>query len=94
MPSNAKDIARNLFYYAKGNPQRIAAIQSAFDAAMTGALTKGGMDMITAASKNNVSMSKLAGMNETDRQNALRWALQYLMAGFVPSQSRSIGRFF
>lgn len=94
MPSNAKDIAKNLFYYAKGNPQRIAAIQSAFDASVAGALTKGGMDMVTSAAKNNVSMQKLVGMNETDRQNALRWALQYLMSGFVPSQSRSIGRFF
>jgi len=94
MPSNAKDIAKNLFYYAKGNPQRIAAIQSAFDASVAGALTKGGMDMVTTAAKNNISMQKLVGMNETDRQNALRWALQYLMSGFVPSQSRSIGRFF
>lgn len=94
MPSNAKEVARNLFFYAKGNPQRIASIQAAFDASVAGALTKGGMDVISSASKNNVSMTKLVGMNETDRQNALRWALQYLMAGFVPSQSRSAGRFF
>lgn len=93
MPSNAKDIARNLFHYAQGNPQRIAAIQAAFDESMTGALSKGGMDMISSATKNNVSMSKLVGMPEVDRQNALRWALAYLKAGFVPSSSRSIARF-
>lgn len=94
MPSNAKEVARNLFHYAKDNPERIASIQAAFDASVAGALTKGGMDMITSAAKNNVSMSKLVGMNEVDRQNALRWALQYLTVGFVPSQSRSTGRFF
>lgn len=93
MPSTAKDIARNLFYYAKGNPQRIAAIQAAFDESVAGALSKGGLDMISSASKNNVSMSKLVGMPEMDRQNALRWALAYLAAGFVPSSSRSFARF-
>jgi selenophosphate synthetase-related protein len=94
MPSNAIDVAKNLFHYAKGNPKRIADIQSAFDSSVSGALTKGGMDLITSAAKNNVSMQKLVGMNEVDRQNALRWALQYLMNGFVPSQTRSIARFY
>lgn len=93
MPSSAKDIAKNLFYYAKGNPQRIASIQAAFDESVAGALSKGGLDMISSAAKNNVSMSKLVGMPEVDRQNALRWALSYLAAGFVPSSSRSFGRF-
>lgn len=93
MAANPKEVARNLFYYAQGNPQRVASIRSAFDASVSGALTKGGMDSITSATKNSVTMQKMIGLNESDRQNALRWALDYLQYGFVPAQSRSIGRF-
>jgi hypothetical protein len=56
-------------------------------------LTKGGLDSITSATKNSVTMQKMIGLNESDRQNALRWALDYLQNGFVPAQSRSLGRF-
>jgi hypothetical protein len=93
MAGNPIEVAQNLFHYAKGNAQRITAIQSAFDAAMTGALTKGGMDSITGAMKNGVQMSKLVGLNEQDRQTALRMAVDWLSIGIMPCQSRSYGRF-
>jgi hypothetical protein len=93
MAANVREVARNLFHYANGNPQRIAGIQSAFDAAMGGALSKGGMDSITQATKNGVTMSKLVGLNEVERQTALRMAMEYLGNGFVPASSRSLGRF-
>jgi len=93
MAANVREVARNLFQYANGNPQRIAGIKTAFDAAMGGALTKGGMDSITSATKNGVTMAKLVGLNETERQTALRMAMEYLGNGFVPSSSRSLGRF-
>jgi|688.fasta_scaffold58740_3 hypothetical protein len=93
MAATTIEVAKNLFHYARGNPQRVLAIRNAFDAAMTGALTKGGMDLITNANKNGVSMSKLAGMHEGERQTALRYAIMWLDAGFIPSQSRAVGRF-
>lgn len=93
MAATVTDVAKNLYHYARGNPQRILAIRNAFDSAMTGTLTKGGMDMITNASKNGVSMTKLAGMDEGQRQTALRYAVMWLDAGFIPSQSRALGRF-
>lgn len=93
MASNPTEVARNLFHYAKGNASRIASIQSAFDSAMTGALTKGGMDSLTGAMKNGVNMTKLVGLNEQDRQTALRMATEWLRVGFLPVQSRSFGRF-
>ena len=93
MAANVQEVARNLFHYANGNPQRIAGIKSAFDAAMGGALSKGGMDSITSATKNGVTMAKLVGLNEVERQTALRMAMQYLNIGFVPVSSRSLGRF-
>ena len=93
MAANVREVARNLFHYANGNPQRIAWIKSAFDAAMGGALSKGGMDSITSATKNGVTMAKLVGLNEVERQTALRMAMEYLNIGFVPTSSRSLGRF-
>ena len=93
MASNPREVARNLFHYAKGNAARVAALQSAFDSAMTGALTKGGMDNLTSAMKNGVQMNKLVGLNEQDRQTALRMAIDWLAAGCMPCQSRSFGRF-
>jgi hypothetical protein len=91
--SNPRQVAQNLFHYARGNADRIAAIRAAFDASMTGALTKGGMDSLTGAMKNGVNMTRLVGMNEQDRQTALRMASEWLAVGFMPSQSRSFGRF-
>ena len=93
MAGNPREVAQNLFHYAKGNAERIASVNRAFDAAMTGALTKGGMDSITGAMKNGVQMSKLVGLNEQDRQTALRMAVDWLRIGFMPCQSRSLGRF-
>jgi hypothetical protein len=93
MAASTVEVAKNLFHYANGNPKRVLAIRNAFDAAMTGALTKGGMDLITNASKNGVNMSKLAGMHEGERQTALRMAISWLDVGFIPSQSRALGRF-
>jgi hypothetical protein len=51
------------------------------------------MDSITQATKNGVTMQKLVGLNETERQTALRMAMEYLNIGFVPTSSRSLGRF-
>lgn len=93
MATNPREVARNLFHYARGNPSRIREVRKAFDLAMAGPLTKGGMDSLTSANKNGVSMQKLVGLNEGDRMTALRTAIEWLELGFVPSQSRSIGSF-
>lgn len=93
MAANPREVARNLFRYANGNPSRIREIRKAFDEAMAGALTKGGMDNITNATKNGVGMTKFVGLNEEQRQAALGMAIDWLDAGFVPSSSRSFARF-
>ncbi len=94
MAASVYQVARNLFAWAKDNAKRTAQIQSAFDDAVAGgALTKGGLDSITSATKNSVTMSKMVGMNENDRQTALRLAVQWLAAGYAPATSRSLGRF-
>lgn len=94
MAATVHTVARNLYHWAKCNPARIADIRAAFDEAVSGgALTKGGMDSVTSATKNGVTMQKMVGLNEGDRQTALRLALQYLEEGMAPARSYSFGRF-
>ena len=58
MAASVYSVARNLYAYACGNAARIAEIQTAFDASMSGgALTKGGLDAVTSATKNRDSVS-------------------------------------
>lgn len=94
MAANANTVARNLYEWAKGNPKRIAQLRTAFDESVSGgALTKGGLDSITSATKNGVTMQKMVGLTEDQRQTALRWAIGWLEKGLVPAGSRSFGRF-
>ena len=94
MAADVYSVARNLFAWAKGDQMRISQVQEAFDAAVSGgALTKGGMDSVSSASKNGVSMTKLVGLDEGSRQTTLRLALQWLDAGRAPVRGRSLGRF-
>jgi hypothetical protein len=51
------------------------------------------MDSIMQATKNGVTMQKMVGLNEGERQTALRMAMEYLNIGFIPTSSRSLGRF-
>jgi hypothetical protein len=92
--SDVYKIARNLFTYAHGNSKRIAQIRAAFDEAVAGgALSKGGLDVVTSATKNGVSVQKMVGLDEGSRQTALRIALQWLDAGYAPPTGRSLARF-
>lgn len=50
---------------------------------MAGSLGKGGLDSVTSASKNGVSMQKTVGLTEPQRQDALRLALQWLDLGYI-----------
>lgn len=93
MAANTREVAKNLFRYANGNPARVREIRSAFDSAMAGALTKGGMDNIINATKNGVGMTKMVNLNEEQRQSALAMALDWLELGYVPYTARSYGRF-
>jgi hypothetical protein len=92
MAATVYSVARNWFAWANGNPKNTTAIRSAFNDCMSGSLGKGGMDSVTSASKNGISMQKTVGMSESERMDALRIAIQWLDQGFVTS-NRSLGRF-
>lgn len=92
MAATVYSTAHNLFQWAYGDASRVADIRAAFDNAISGgAITKGGMDSVTSAGKNGVTMTKLVGLDEGSRQTALRLALTWLNQGFAPgNRSRGI----
>lgn len=93
MAANPYREAQKLYTWAHCNAARIAAIEAAFDACMTGGiLTKGGTDSVTAATKNGVSMQKVIGLTEPQRSDALEIAVTALRANTYPSTT-AYGRF-
>jgi hypothetical protein len=92
MAGNVYSVARNWFTWAHRDAKNTNAIRKAFNDCMAGSLGKGGLDVVTSASKNGISMQKTVGMSESERMDALRIAIQWLDQGFVTS-NRSLGRF-
>lgn len=94
MAATVYSVAANLYHYAKDNASRVNEIRAAFDSCVSGgALSRGGLDSVTSATKNGVTMQKMIGLDEDKRASALRLALQYLEAGMITPASRALGRF-
>ena len=64
---------------------------------LTASLTDGGLDKLQSSSKNGVSFTVQTGGNmslsKSEELAALTRAVEWLDAGVVPSQTRSMGRF-
>lgn len=73
--------------------KKAALIKERYDALFTQSLTAGGLDTVTQATKNSVSMGKSVGLSVIETMEALGRALEWIDAGAVPSQTRSYGRF-
>ena len=73
--------------------QYSAKIRSFRKTLLDDSLTKGGMDSVRGATKNGVSMNKDTPLSIPDTLKALRIAIQWIDLGYVPQQSRSLGRF-
>ena len=79
-------VASDLYAWACGNAGRIQQIRDSFDTGVSaGALTKGGLDNVSSATKNGITMQKTIGLGESERITALRTALAHLEAGYPPS---------
>ena len=70
-----------------------ALIRKRYDALFAQSLTAGGLDTVTNATKNSVTMGKSMGLSVIETLEALSKAVEWIDAGTVPSQSRSLGRF-
>ena len=53
----------------------------------------GGLNTVTTATKNGVSMGKAMGLSTPDTLTAFGKAIEWINIGFIPCQSRSLGRF-
>ena len=93
MAANPQREAQKLYTWAHGNASRIASVEAAFDACMTGGvLTRGGTDSLISAGKNGVNMQKVIGLTEPQRSDAIEIAVIHLRANTYPS-TRTHARF-
>jgi hypothetical protein len=56
-------------------------------------MSPGGLNTVTSATKNGVSMGKTMGLSIPDTMEAMGYALGWIENGCIPCQSRSLGRF-
>lgn len=82
--------------WAKGgidNPKFAKLVKQRRDELFTASLTAGGLDKMTSATKNGVSMGMEVGLSGPETLAALTRACEWIEAGFIPSQSTGYGRF-
>ena len=93
----AGDVRKAATIWAKGalsNPRSAGLIRARYDALFAQSLTAGGLDTVTQATKNSVSMGKAIGLSVIETLEALGMAKDWIDAGSIPCQSRSLGRFY
>jgi hypothetical protein len=71
-----------------------AKLQTRYSALLDQSITDGGLDKVTSATKNGVSMAKQVGLSVPDAMEAMGIALDWIACGRIPITSRSLGRFF
>ena len=92
----AGDVRKAAMIWAKGamrNPAQTRLIRARYDALFTQSLSAGGLDTVTNATKNSVTMGKAIGLTVIETLEALGMAVDWIEAGAIPCQSRSLGRF-
>jgi hypothetical protein len=94
MAASVQQVARQWAKHGLGNAKFSASLAQQYNALMAQSITPGGLDRVTTATKNGVSMAKSVGLSVPDAMTAMGMAIDWIEAGVVPSQSRSIGRFF
>jgi hypothetical protein len=93
MASDRNKVARE---WAKGgmcNSASAAKLRTYHSALFAQSMAPGGLDSVTQATKNAVTMGKTVGLSVIDTMAAMRIALEWIDLGFVPCQSRTLGRF-
>lgn len=92
----AGDVRKAAIIWAKGglsNPRNAALIKSRYDALFAQSLTAGGLDTVTNATKNSVSMGKQIGLTVVETLDALSLAKDWIDLGYIPTQTKAFGRF-
>jgi hypothetical protein len=64
-----------------------------YDALLLQSIAPGGLDNVTNATKNGVSMAKQNGLTVPEAMEAMGRALEFISLGYIPAQSKALGRF-
>jgi hypothetical protein len=71
-----------------------AQLETRYNSLLEQSIAEGGLDKVTSATKNGVSMAKQVGLSVPEAMEAMELALGWIQCGNVPVMSRSYGRFF
>jgi hypothetical protein len=78
---------------AMKNARFLNLLKTRYDSLLIQSLSDGGLDKVTSATKNGVSMGKQVGLSVPDVMEAMEKALAYVELGQIPQTTRTLGRF-
>lgn len=75
------------------NVQFANLLRKRYNELLTASISEGGLDKVTSATKNGVSMGKQVGLSVPDTMDAMSKAISFIDLGIVPYTTRTLGRF-
>ena len=75
------------------NVQFANLLRKRYNDLLTASISEGGLDKVTSATKNGVSMGKQVGLSVPDTMDAMSKAISFIDLGIVPCTTRTLGRF-
>jgi hypothetical protein len=93
MAGNPLNVAREWAKAGLCDAQIAAKLKGNYRALILQSMEPGGLATVTSATKNGVQMGKSMGLSIQETLTAMGKALEWIEIGYVPQQSRSLGRF-
>jgi len=93
MDAKVYNVAREWARGGLTSPRLANLIKARYTALFEASLTDGGLDNVTNATKNGISMGKQVGLSAPDTLIALGRAVDWINQGLVPSGTRGRIRF-
>lgn len=75
------------------NVQFANLLRKRYNELLTASISEGGLDKVTSATKNGVSMGKQVGLSVPETMDAMSKAISFIDLGIVPYNTRTLGRF-
>ncbi len=75
------------------NVQFANLLRKRYNDLLIASISEGGLDKVTSATKNGVSMGKQVGLSVPETMEAMNKAISYIDLGLVPYTTRTYGRF-
>ena len=75
------------------NVQFANLLRKRYNDLLIASISEGGLDKVTSATKNGVSMGKQVGLSVPETMEAMSKAISYIDLGIVPYTKRTLGRF-